>query len=46
LLKSKVADSLVASPKLPLLSPLEYSVVTTVLNTHFDGEVMVTPIRT
>src|SRR5262249_24153728 len=38
LLKSKVATSLVASPKLSLLAPLEYSVVTTTLNMHF-GEV-------
>jgi hypothetical protein len=46
LLKSKVVTSLVVSPKLSLLAPLEYSVVTTVLNTHFVGEVIVTPMRT
>src|SRR5215831_10828319 len=45
LLKSKVATSLVASPKLSL-APLEYSVVTTVLNTHFAGDVIFTPSRT
>src|SRR5262247_3979582 len=46
LLKSKVATSLVESPKLSLFAPFEYSVVTTILNTHFVGEVIVTPIRT
>src|SRR5262249_54129761 len=46
LFRSNVVVSLVAAPKLALLSPLEYSVVTTVLNTHFFGEVIVTPIRT
>src|SRR5262245_52510205 len=46
LLKSKVATSLVASPKLSLFAPFEYSVVTTALNTHFVGELIVTPIRT